>query len=63
MTTKKKKKKKAPGAAGDWYPEPKDIVEVIKVSSPETGDFEIDRTNEVDEYEEPLPPAPKKPAN
>jgi len=62
MTTRKRQppKEESPPAAEEWLPDPKDVIEEIDVHSPEDGDFKIQRTNIVDPYDEPLPPAPKK---
>jgi hypothetical protein len=54
-------KKENPEATAEWLPDPKDVIEEIDVHSPESGDFKIQRTNIVDPYDEPLPPAQKKP--
>ena len=45
-----------------WLPDPAHVVEVIDVHSPETGDFQIQRTNIVDPYEKPLPKKKVTPA-
>ena len=54
-------KKRAPQADKPWLPDPADIIEEIEVHPPEGGDFTIQRTNIVDPYDEPLPPAQRKP--
>ena len=54
-STKRKKRDDKP-----WLPDPKSVVEVIDVKSPEVGKFRIHRTNIVDPYEPPLP-APRRP--
>ena len=54
-----RKKKKTP-ASKPWLPDPESVIEVKEVRSPTAGAFRIIRTNEVDPYEEPLPPVKKK---
>lgn len=61
MTPKTPSKNDDPDAADSWLPDPKDVIEEIEVHPPAGEPFTIQRTNIVDPYDEPLPPAPVTP--